>query len=731
MASDDPTSGRGEPTNGAGRNQAGRSAVTSDPLAAEAWHLRAVGLDNPAAGATGRGVRVAIIDDGVEFTHPDLRARYDRSVDWDTETSTANGGPRYGGFNGDNHGTAVAGILAATANNGIGTVGVAPGATITSIRVDFTGRDTDGDDDFAEAFARAKAFDVVNNSWGYTYPFVADFSQPAFQTAFTEILDGVENGRGGLGTLWVFAGGNYRASGANSNDSNYTNSRYAIAVAATERDGNAADYSTPGASLLVAAPGANVTTDRTGPGSGYNDTLLLPDFQDTSYTRNFGGTSGATPVVAGVIARMLEAEPGLGWRDVRTILAMSASRSGSDPINANAAQHWNGGGLYYGYDVGFGQVDARAAVRMAETWLATGLPAQTSANEVSRTFAIDLGAGQVITFGADITLQFTVPALAGFKIEHVELVLDIAHTYPGDLIVDLEGPEGRVTRLIDRPGNGEEFVDIDTRFSLGATSRLGETGSGVWTLTVSDNFAAADDGLLRGATLILHGGQSVDDRWVYTDRFAVMGGRATRNTITDSAGEDTLDGSALTRSVAIDLAPGAVSTIAGRSVTIAAGTVIENAIGGDGDDRILGNATDNILLGVRGDDTLIGRAGDDRLDGGAGEDLLRGTDGDDLLQGRAGGDWLIGGAGSDVLGGGGGNDVLAGGAGDDVLRGGEGIDTAAYTRVRAEYAIARVGGAIRVTDLVIGNGDEGQDLLTGMERLRFLDGLFSVDSLVG
>ena len=721
---------RGERTEIDGRQDVLRSTVTGDPLAAQAWHLRAVGLDNPAAGATGRGVRVAIIDDGVEFTHPDLRARYDHAVDWDTETSTTSGAPRYGGFNGDNHGTAVAGILAATAKNGIGTVGVAPGATITSIRVDFTGRDTDGDDDFAEAFARAKAFDVVNNSWGYTYPFVADFSQPAFQDAFAEIVDGVENGRGGLGTVWVFAGGNYRASGANSNDSNYTNARYTIAVAATERDGNAADYSTPGASLLVAAPAANVTTDRTDAASGYNDTLLLPDFADTSYTRNFGGTSGATPVVAGVVARMLEAEPGLGWRDVKTILAMSASRSGSDPLNANTAQHWNGGGLYYGYDVGFGQVDARAAVRMAETWLATGLAAQTSANEVSRSFVIDLGAGQVITAGADITLIFTVPALAGFKIEHVELVLDIAHTHPGDLIVDLEGPEGRVTRLIDRPGNGEEFVDIDTRYSLGATSRLGETGTGVWTLTVSDNFAAADDGLLRGATLVLHGGQSHDDRWVYTDRFAVMGGRTTRNTIADSTGSDTLDGSALTGAVTIDLNPGAVSTIAGRSVTITAGTVIENAIGGDGDDRILGNAADNILFGARGDDTLIGRAGNDRLDGGAGGDLLRGNDGADLLQGRAGNDRLIGGGGNDILGGGGGNDVLAGGAGDDVLRGGDGIDTAAFAQARAEYAIVRVGGSIQVTDLVTGNRDEGQDLLTGIERLRFLDGLFSVDALL-
>lgn len=721
---------RGERSLTDGRQDALLSVVSGDPLASQAWHLRAVGLDNPAAGATGRGVRVAIIDDGVEFTHPDLRDRYDRSVDWDTETSTASGAPRYGGYNGDNHGTAVAGILAASGENGVGTIGVAPGATITSIRVDFTGRDTDGDDDFAEAFAQAKAFDVVNNSWGYAYPFVADFSLPAFQDAYAEIVDGVETGRGGLGTLWVFAGGNYRASGANSNDSNYTNSRYTIAVAATERDGNAADYSTPGASLLVAAPGATVTTDRTSAASGYNDTLLVPDFPDTSYTRNFGGTSGATPVVAGVIARMLEAEPDLGWRDVKTILAMSASRSGSDPLHANAAQHWNGGGLYYGYDVGFGQVDARAAERMAATWLATGLAAQTSANEVSRSFAIDLGAGQVITFGADITLQFTVSALAGFRIEHVELVLDIAHTYPGDLIVDLEGPDGRVTRLIDRPGNGEEFVDIDTQFSLGATSRLGESGSGIWTLTVSDNFAAADDGLLRGATLILHGSQSDDDRWVYTDRFAAMGGRATRNTITDASGVDTLDGSALTDAVDLDLSPGAVATIAGRSVTIAAGTVIENAIGGDGDDRILGNTADNILLGARGDDTLTGRGGADRLDGGPGVDLLRGQDSDDVLQGRAGNDWLIGGAGNDVLGGGGGNDVLAGGAGDDVLRGGAGIDTAAYTQARAAYAIVRVGGAVQVTDLVAGGGDEGQDLLSGVERLRFLDGLFWVDALL-
>src|SRR5690606_1257254 len=80
-----------------------------------------------------------------------------------------------------------------------------------------------------------------------------------------------------------------------------------IVVGAFEQDGDRADFSTEGANLLVSAPGANVLVD-------YNGGLAYGN-----------GTSFAAPAVAGVIGLMLEANKDLGYRDVREILAYSAS----------------------------------------------------------------------------------------------------------------------------------------------------------------------------------------------------------------------------------------------------------------------------------------------------------------------------------------------------------------------------------------------------------------------
>lgn len=113
------------------------------------------------------------------------------------------------------------------------------------------------------------------------------------------------------------------------------------------------------------------------------------------------------------------------------------------------------------------------------------------------------------------------------------------------------------------------------------------------------------------------------------------------------------------------------------------GVIIENAVGGSGDDLLNGNRVDNLLEGKSGDDVLNGRGGNDSLEGSYGDDLLRGQKGDDvvrggngedILSGNNGNDHVIGGAGKDDLRGGNGNDTLKGGTGADTLRGGNGAD---------------------------------------------------------
>ena len=109
---------------------------------------------------------------------------------------------------------------------------------------------------------------------------------------------------------------------------------------------------------------------------------------------------------------------------------------------------------------------------------------------------------------------------------------------------------------------------------------------------------------------------------------------------------------------------------------------------------------------------------DDIAHGGPGPDRLRGGDGGDLLRGGGGADGLRGG----------GDDSLVGGRGDDTLRGGDGEDTAAFLGARAEYEVTALeGGGLRVRHLL--DGGEGADLLFGVERLAFADGVVAADAI--
>ncbi len=315
----------------------------------------------------GAGSIIAVADDGVELTHPELANRATNGLHFyfDGGGGSTNALPVDPD---DNHSTVVAGLALAEGNNARGMSGVAPQARLASWKI-FLGNDFKASDEQTMDMFQfhSNVVSVQNHSWGN-----ADLSQLA-PTAMESI--GISNaiafGRGGRGVVMVRSAGNGRDGGMNANDDGYANDPRVICVASVREGGRAASYSNPGACLLVATPGGDTdaaifSTDRQGASAGFNpgfsDNFADPDYV---YSRSVVGTSFSAPQISGLVALLLSANPNLTWRDVQQILILSARHFDlADPDLKT-----NGAGFRVSHNVGFGVPDAGQAVALARTWV--------------------------------------------------------------------------------------------------------------------------------------------------------------------------------------------------------------------------------------------------------------------------------------------------------------------------------------------------------------------------
>ncbi len=689
-----------------------------DALYRKQWHFGQLGdIETIWNEYTGKGVTVGVYDSGVDFRHGDLRANYDSALNFAYRGMVAPVLPeKVSGPNHDGHGTSVAGLIAA-ANNGTGTVGVAYGASITGVSI-IDAPFLDSDRANLAAFRHTAAFDVINASWGYSYSFDMSLKSDArLTTAGYEFA--VETGRNGLGTIILHAAGN---DGSNANGDYVVSPHYVIAVAATARNGLVTDYSNYGANILVAAPAASVTTDLPG-ANGYN----TKTGGNGNYASDFGGTSAATPVTSGVVALMLQANPGLGWRDVREILATSARMpvtAWTDRENFEVAKPrfqqlladdaapdtldsdtWNDGGRFYSGDYGFGKLDAYAAVRLAEVWTILHGTAKTSANLLAiGSFTSD---GPLVLDTAPESQTSTTFTLSGTgQVEMIDFTIEIDSQAGGgqNWLVALVSPTGSIYRLNYDPfksqSNGNPAgdtlfarTDPDNPFvwTFSIAHALGENVDGDWTITFENIGGATAAGTATALSLgvdMFGSAASADNIHTITADFrkAFLSEAAHDDlnpetlrdgVITDlNGGTDWLVMATLAQSITASLAPGGSIAVGGAVwATLGTTTDIENLVTGDGRDSLTGSDLNNRILSMRGSDSIDGAAGQDTLEGGAGNDLVSGGTGTDQLLGGAGNDVLSGGTDADTLYGGAGNDRLSGGDGADMLLGGAGNDT--------------------------------------------------------
>ena len=322
---------------------------------------------------TGTGIRVAVLDDGVDLNHPSLVTNllpgYDAT---DHNRSGSIGVDTKGGASmgdlarcdhhyywlpicdiGDSHGTSCAGIIAAV-NNDIGIKGVAHGAKIIPIRIGYNEYVQWGDSrcqagtvifDYWIARAIYKAIelgaDVLSNSWG---------GGSLCPEVYNAINAALTQGRNGKGAVVVFAAGN----GGWHEIIYPANLPDVIAVGAITPTGQRADFSNFGTNLDVVAPGVDIFT-----------TYIqgCPDSPLGNYAF-FEGTSAAAPHVAGVAALMLSANPYLTWQQVKNIIERTAQRVNPDFYDYEYVDFRPYGGTW-NIEMGHGLVDAYAAVKMA------------------------------------------------------------------------------------------------------------------------------------------------------------------------------------------------------------------------------------------------------------------------------------------------------------------------------------------------------------------------------
>ncbi|KAF8321527.1 hypothetical protein DL93DRAFT_2051382 [Clavulina sp. PMI_390] len=474
-----------------------------DPIFNDQWHL--ANNQYPrydlnvsgvwAQGVTGKGVITAVVDDGLDVNSDDLNANFWLEGSWDFNDHTNLPLPR---LSDDQHGTRCCGEIAAVKNDVCG-VGVAYESKISGIRI-LSGPISDAD----EAAALNYGFNttsIYSCSWG---PPDDGRSMEAPNILIRKaVLNGVNHGRGGKGSIFVFASGNGAGSGDQCNFDGYTNSIYSVTVAAVDHAGMHPYYSEACAANLIVAYS-----------SGGGNRIYTTDVGKNKCTSGHGGTSAAAPLGTGTIALALQVRPELTWRDVQHIVLRSAQIiNPDDPDWEKTAS-----GRLYSYKYGYGALDAWTLVELARTWPLVKKQAWIEMPQVEIPgSAIDalgvMTGGEFIgPNGVESKVEVTEEIMKSHNfenLEHITVQVWISHHKRGDVEVEIESPSGIKSIL----GGARRFDTATTGYpgwKFMSVKHWGENPVGTWTLRVKDQQVPNVNGSFLGWTFNLWG-ECIDD----------------------------------------------------------------------------------------------------------------------------------------------------------------------------------------------------------------------------
>ncbi|XP_073160409.1 proprotein convertase subtilisin/kexin type 6 isoform X2 [Lepidochelys kempii] len=471
----------------------------NDPMWSKMWYMHCGDKNNhcrsemniPAAwqrGYTGKNVVVTILDDGIETSHPDLIQNYDPQASYDVNDNDCDPSPRYDASNENKHGTRCAGQVAAKANNSNCIVGIAYNARIGGVRM------LDGDvTDVVEAKSlgiRPDYIDIYSASWGpdddgKTVDGPGELAKQAFEY-------GIKKGRKGLGSIFVWASGNGGREGDYCSCDGYTNSIYTISISSSTDSGLKPWYLEECASTLATTYSS---------GAFYEQKIVTTDLRH-GCTEGHTGTSVSAPIVTGIIALALEANPSLTWRDVQHLIVKT-----SRPLHLKA-NDWkiNGAGRKVSHLYGYGLVNAEAIVMEAKKWKKA--PTQHICIGSSDRIPRDIHADQTVRTTTVTNACANHYDQRVVYLEHVIVRVSIEHPRRGDLQINLTSPSGTESQLLAR-----RVFDISNEgfknWEFMTVHCWGEKAEGEWTLKIHDTPSQMRNperrGKLKEWSLILYG----------------------------------------------------------------------------------------------------------------------------------------------------------------------------------------------------------------------------------
>ncbi|TGO84703.1 hypothetical protein BPOR_0475g00060 [Botrytis porri] len=462
-----------------------------DPIFKDQWHLYnpvQVGHDVNDTDVwmqniTGTGSIVAIVDDGLDMYSNDLKANYYAEGSYDFNENTLEPKPR---LSDDKHGTRCAGEVSAVKNNVCG-VGVAYDSKIAGIRI-LSKMITDADEAVAMNYAYQHN-QIYSCSWG---PPDDGKSMDAPGILIKRaMVNAVQKGRGGLGSIYVFASGNGAANEDNCNFDGYTNSIYSITVGAIDRKGLHPYYSEKCSAQLV------VTYS-----SGSGDSIHTTDVGANACSDAHGGTSAAAPLAAGIFALVLQIRPDLSWRDMQYLVMSTAL-----PVDLDTGE-WQTTtiGKKFSHTFGYGKIDTWATIEAAKDFKNVKPQAWFYSPWIHVNQAIPQG-DDGISVSFEVTKEMLQEANLE-RLEHVQVTMNIAHTKRGDLSVDLVSPDKLVSHLSASRRYDSEPEGYDD-WTFMSVVHWGESGIGTWTITVRDALVNEHNGTFTDWHLKLWG-ESID-----------------------------------------------------------------------------------------------------------------------------------------------------------------------------------------------------------------------------